>query len=69
MKTIRQIFEENNPVDKDDSGYSYISADYEDAFTDCKILLWETVGEYQGDHVVLVKGPDKKPGVFIKGNA
>ena len=29
--------------------------DYKDAFFDCKILKWITVGDYQGDHFVMVE--------------
>lgn len=43
-KTIKQVIEDKNPAKE--SNYFYASADYEDAFHDCKILLWEAVGDY-----------------------
>ena len=67
MKTLRQVIEKLNPEQDDDSGYYYASADYKDAFYDCKILVWEEVGSYQGDYFVLVEGPDRNYGFTVIG--
>ena len=40
---------------------------YEDAFDDCKILKWKTLGSYQGDHVALVEAKGGQVGFAVIG--
>lgn len=65
MTTIREALEEKNKDRFDESKYWSMSAEYEDAFSDCKILAWESVGDYQGDYFAIVQGPDGRIG-FVK---
>ncbi len=62
MKTILEHLTEKN-ASPEFKPYDYdIEAEAEDAFFDCKILAWETVGDYQGDYFGLVEGPDGRIG-------
>lgn len=64
--TIRDVIEKKNPKTEDDS-YWYCEADYEDAFHDCEVLVWQAVGDYQGDYFALLKGPDGRYGFTVIG--
>ena len=65
MKAILKALRENNKDIKED--YWSCSAGYEDAFGDCEKLLWEAVGDYQGDYFALLKGPDGRYGFVVIG--
>lgn len=69
MKTILQHLDEKNKDRNDPKHEHYwsIEASYEDAFHDCETLIWEAVGDYQGDYFVLVKGPDGRYGFTVIG--
>ncbi len=54
MSILGQLMKENPKPEKKDY-YWTPEAEYEDAFRDCKILVWEDVGDYQGDTFAMVE--------------
>jgi hypothetical protein len=66
VKTILEVLQEKNKGWETDDYWSF-SASYEDAFHDCEMLVWQSVGSCQGDYFALVKTPDGQYGFTVIG--